>query len=158
MTKEIPLTKGKVAIVDDVDYEWLKQWRWFCTSAGYAARWDCSGGKQTLVLMHREIVRAREEEQIDHVNRLPLDNRRKNLRFATMRQNLINRIIPRRAEFRGVHRSSKGGRWRARIDSNGKKINLGTYDTAIEAAHAYDKAARIHHGEFAVLNFPEVQL
>lgn len=153
--KEIPLSRGQVAIVDDADYEWLMQWSWFCTSAGYAGRWDCSNSEHALVLMHREIVRARKDEQIDHVNRTPLDNRRKNLRFATMRQNLINRALPRKGEFRGVHRSGKGGRWRARIDSNGKRINLGTYDTAAEAARAYDTAACVYHGEFAVLNFPE---
>jgi hypothetical protein len=93
---------------------------------------------------------------IDHRNCDGLDNRRSNLRFATHAQNTLNRRKKKNAvsQFRGVWFYK--GKWGSQISSQGKRMFLGRFDNEIDAAKAYDEAARKYHGEFARLNFPEL--
>lgn len=91
---------------------------------------------------------------IDHRNGNGLDNRRDNLRRATMSQNIANQF-PRggSSKYKGVCRSKRSGGWLAQICVNRKSIYLGRFGTEEEAARAYDVKAKEVWGEFARLNF-----
>lgn len=107
-------------------------------------------------LAHRMILGAPEGVQVDHRNGNGLDNRRANLREATHSQNCCN-TRPRKdrsSKYRGI-RLAPSGAFVAKISINGKRLHLGTFKTDKEAALAFDKAAKEHRGEFAILNFPE---
>jgi len=161
--KEIPLTKGYVALVDDEDYEWLMQWKWFSMvqKSGHvsaARNAKTVGGKRGTIRMHRVIIAAEPIMQVDHINGNPLDNRRCNLRQCSHTQNVRNRRVrvDNSSDYCGVTVHKLG--FRARVAVNGKDIHIGVYPKKTEAAYARDRAAMIHHGEFARLNFPEKKL
>ena len=105
--------------------------------------------------MHRMILGLGygDERKADHENHDTLDNRRSNLRVATTSQNGSNSRVRKdnTSGFKGV--GYRGGRFLAYIRVNGKRSYLGTYGTAVEAALAYDAAAREHFGEYACTNF-----
>lgn len=157
MTKRIELSKGKHAIVDDADYEWLSHHKWHCTAKGYAARHTYAGnGQQKTLYMARAILNSPAHMDVDHINGNRLDNRRCNLRVCTRAQNSRNRRKWRpTAKFKGVY--EVGSRYRAVICLNGKNVHLGYFGNEPEAAHAYDVAAIRLHGEFAKLNFPSAR-
>jgi hypothetical protein len=158
VSKQILTTRGKWTIVDDEDYEWLQQWKWHCTEKGYVRRVDCSGGKRLLVTMHRLIMDAPDEMQVDHRDGNTLNNCRSNLRLASNSQNCCNKDGRVGVSgYRGVtnHKASPNKPWYARIKVSGVYIDLGVFADKIEAAKAYDAAAIKYHGEFARLNFPQ---
>ncbi len=101
MPKAIPLTRGKIAIVDDEDYEYLSQWDWCYGGSGYAARWRRIDGKKRLVYMHTVINQTPEGGITDHINRNKLDNRRENLRTVSHSVNNSN-INIRQANVSGM--------------------------------------------------------
>lgn len=84
--KKIKLTQGFEAIVDDSDFEWLSQWKWFYEK-GYAKTWI----KGKRILMHRWILSPAKYFVTDHINFNKLDNREKNLRIVTRAENNIHR-------------------------------------------------------------------
>ncbi|MBW8041782.1 MAG: Fis family transcriptional regulator [Planctomycetes bacterium] len=105
--------------------------------------------------MHRMLINVPEGYVIDHINGLSLDNRKANLRPATIAQNAWNsKKRNPRSGYKGVWFAKEKGLWRAAIVCNRKRIHLGYYKNKTDAAKAYDKAAKKYHGEFAVLNFP----
>lgn len=158
--KRIELTQGQVALVDDRDYEWLSQWRWYFDPHhsgidGYAVR-KCHGRK---IRMHLEIAkRMRCEGRVDHRNRNKLDNRRHNLRLASASQDGANRVRRQKktSRFRGVSWYKQTGRWHAQITVKQKVQHLGYFEGTPkgeeEAALAYNKAATREFSEFAQLN------
>jgi hypothetical protein len=158
--RKIKLTQGKFAIVDPEDYENLNQFKW-CAAKDYdtfyAIRYAVKpNNKKTTVKMHRQIMNVHKNDIVDHWNHEGLDNRKKNLRIVTASQNNANskRGMNRgKSKYKGVCRDVKAGKWRAGISYEGKHIHLGMFDDEIEAAKAYDEAAKKYHGEFAVLNF-----
>lgn len=153
--KEIKLTQDKVAIVDDDDFVWLSKYKWFY-NGGYALR---RNGK-SHVKMHREIMNTPQGEITDHINGNKLDNRRKNLRIATAQVNILNRPTQKNnlSSFRGVSWHGKVKKWVVQIGQNSYKgKHIGYYDDKIQAALAYDIAAKAIFKEHAVLNFPEVR-
>lgn len=89
--KEIPLTRGYVALVDDEDYNWLNQWKWCADGNGYATR--SVGGKRTQkkLYMHRLVNKTPEGLQTDHINRNRCDNRKENLKAVTPKENQQNK-------------------------------------------------------------------
>lgn len=160
--KEIPLSQGKVAIVDDGDYEWLSQWKWCYENSGYAVRsTSIKGGKSRgRVYMHKAVSGATADVEVDHINHVKLDNRRANLRQCTHAENCRNASMRRnnKSGYRGVcwHPGMKA--WEASVRLNGKRYRFGYHATAADAAKAYDVGAKQLHGEFAHLNFPEARL
>jgi len=150
--REIPLANSdKVVLVDDADYKRLAAEDWVLTKSGYAQSMD-----RPRVLMHRHIMRPiKEGITVDHINRNRLDNRKSvNLRFATYSEQRRNTKKRRdcTSKYKGVRRS-KSGSWIASIKPpNSKQVRLGTFDDEVEAAKAYNKAAKKHFGEFANLN------
>jgi hypothetical protein len=155
--KLIPLTQGKFAIVDAEDYDWLMRYKWHVVNdrtTCYAMR---SKG-YTTVSMHRQIMNAPKGLIVDHIDHNGLNNRKNNLRNCTHSQNLLNRRIRPdcKSKYKGVVWDLYARKWISRICLNQKRINLGCFDNEIDAALAYDRAARKYHGEFACLNFPEL--
>jgi len=161
--RRIPLSRGKFAIVDPDDYPELKKYKWFATKNGatfYAKRHTrlTERIKTTSVCMHRLIMNAPDNLVIDHINYNGLDNRKANLRLATRRQNslhIIRTMNPGSSKYKGISWREDRKKWAVRIMTDGKTINLGCYKDEVEAARAYDKAARKLHGQFASLNFPK---
>ena len=153
--KLIPLTQGKLAIVDPEDYHRLNKYKWFATKGRrtyYAAR--RAQGRQ--IWMHRQILKAPPHLVCDHIDHNGLNNRRLNLRPCTRRQNNFNQL-PRRggsSKYKGITRCKRTGTFRARIWHNKKCIHLGRFKSETKAAKAYDKAAKKLFGKFAYLNFP----
>ena len=110
--------------------------------------------------MHREVIDIPKNMVCDHINGVKLDNRKANLRPATVSQNLFNCSKRRPAEscskYKGLEWDRIQRKWKARIQVNRRKIYLGSFTEEIDAAKAYDTAAKKHHGVFASLNFPEM--
>jgi hypothetical protein len=158
--RKIPLTQGRFAIVDPQDYHALAKHKWrICKNKSknslYAERSIRKpNGKYSRLLMHRQLITPPPAYCIDHINRNGLDNRRANLRLATPSQNAAN-SKPRnpRSGYKGVWFDKRKRKYRAAIWHNNKRIHLGYFDAKIEAAKAYDAAARKHHGRFASPNF-----
>lgn len=172
--KEIQLTQGRVALVDDDDFDYLNQWKWFALKGRhtyYAARTTRVKNGNTLkgviIYMHREVVRA-SRLMVDHRDGNGLNNQKTNLRYCTQRQNSQNRRSAGKSKYLGVmcikvrtayvkkdgvESRHEYDRITAIIKTNGKQKRLGYYKSEEEAARAYDEAARKYHGEFANLNF-----
>jgi len=160
MAKEIQLTQGKVAIVDDEDFEYLNQWKWHCKINGnnfYAVRSIkyTNGKYDKKIVMHRFLLNVSNSRlHVDHVNNDSLDNRKINLRICTHDENLRNRKINlnNTSGYKGVYWHKIGKKWTSVIGINKKIIYLGLFINPIDAARAYNAAALKYHGEFANLN------
>jgi hypothetical protein len=147
--KQIPLSQGLYALVDDEDYEALAVHKWHARKKPrtfYAAR--NSAGKK--IFMHVALGYSRP----DHRDGNGLNNQRHNLRPASKAQNAQNnpRHLDNKSGFKGV--SPQGNRWQADIRVDGKNRYLGCRALASEAAKLYDEAAVKHFGEYARVNFP----
>lgn len=155
--KKIKLTQGKFALVDNEDFEVLSNYSWVYSpdkKTGYAHTTVRLDGKRTTVKMHRMIMSAKKGLQIDHINHNGLDNRRSNLRECTQSQNQANMNVRSTSSsgIKGVHQRKDNGRWRAHAFRNGRRVWLGHFNTAKEAAMAYNNYVLKFDGEFARLN------
>jgi hypothetical protein len=154
----IELTQGKVAIVDDWNFEWLNQFKWYAwrnRNRWYAARNVLlSNGKRTKHYMHRVIVGNPTSMEIDHKDReATLDNREDNLRVtAGQNQQNVGLRNDNKSGFKGVSWCKRKRKWHVAIEANKQSIYLGDFNTAIEGAAVWNFAAKRLHGEFAVLN------
>lgn len=153
--KQIPLTQGQFAMVDDDDYEILSKHKWYFTKQGYASRRDKTLPNRALVMMHRVIIGVTGKTEVDHIDKNGLNNQRNNLRPCTKSQNQGNRKMDKRNKsgYKGVF-VMPDGRFRAEIRHNDKGIYIGIFDDAKEGGMAYDIKAIEIFGEFASLNFP----
>lgn len=154
MSKRIPLTQGKFAIVDDADFEWLNQYKWCAHKVGkswYAVGWLYYQNRKRQVGIHQLILNTPADMQSDHRNGDGLDNRRSNLRICTSSQNLGNSRKSKRrtSQFKGVYWERARRKWHVEIKVLGKRRHLGRFDDELEAAATYDTAARELFGEFA---------
>jgi hypothetical protein len=159
--RRIYLGEGEWTIVDAEDYYRLGNLKW-CISGNrqnfYATRNVKAGpGRTKIVYLHREIMKPPKGLVVDHRNGDTLDNLRSNLRLATFSENMQNRRKRKNtsSRFIGVFIDKRCGRCVAQIIYQGRKITLGRFDNEMEAAKAYDEAAKRYRGEFARLNFPE---
>lgn len=145
--KKIPITNEKYAIVDDVDFHYLKQFSWYLSS-DYATRKVM--GK--ALKMHREIMQAKPDQLVDHVNRNRLDNRRSNLRFCTRSQNAMNkkRTIKNSTGLKGVtfDVSARKINYYAKIKKGPWTLKWGPFWTAEMAHEKYKYLSKIVHGEY----------
>lgn len=152
--KQIPLTQGKFALIDDEDFEWLMSWKWYCAK-GYAVRKKVIEGKRFVFPMHREIMLDQLSEiktEVDHINRNKLDNRRENLRVCTRKENCRNRKSRSGSTSKYLGVSKSGNKWHAQIEVNGMAKHLGFFSVEEDAAIAYNQAALLNFGAFANLN------
>lgn len=162
--KEIYLTQGKIALVDDEDYERLNIYKWSVRlnrnssyqDQYYARRTVHENNKTHSIYMHREVLNVSRESNlcVDHINPVAtLDNRKNNLRKATKSQNNANARLrsDNKSGFRGVYRLSSG-KWRVMIRHNNKRISVGTFADKIVASQKYYEKALELFGAFARLN------
>lgn len=160
--KRIPLRnrEGKVvryAIIDDELFEKLNKYTWSVDGSGYPQTMQKTEKGWRPVRMHRVIFGLVGRESADHKNQNKLDHRLSNLRKCSSGENNRNRGKNKnnKSGYKGVHYNHSRKKFQAYIMMNRRHIYAGSFVTAKEAALAYDKAAKIHHGEFAKLNFPK---
>ena len=159
--KEILLTQGKTALVDDCDFETLNQHRWCATKRRhtyYAIRNVRFNGKWTMIYLHRAVLGLTDPKvSVDHINGYGLDNRRENLRIATNAQNQANQRpqVGCTSTWRGMCFDKSYGKWKAQIGNGTSSKYLGRYHRELLAAHRYDRAAREQFKEFAKPKFGE---
>lgn len=156
--KEIPLTQGKTAFVDDEDFDFLSAYKWHALPHGrtwYARRNIRVNGKQTPKYLHQFLCPGNKE--VDHRDGDGLNCQKKNLRPATRAQQSANRDKFQNcsSKFKGVYWNKQTQCWRASIRVAGKLRCLGLYVVETEAGLAYDSAALKSFGDFAKLNFPK---
>lgn len=159
--KEIPLSRGLVALVDDDDYAELSQRTWNAMEVSpgkvYAGAATRRNGKPSYEYMHRALLNAQKGEYVDHVDGNGLNNTRENIRICTHAQNGSNRSGPQvnnTSGYLGVTKR-KPDRWSAQVTHKNKVHYLGWFDCPIKAARARDKKARELHGQFAYINIRE---
>lgn len=155
--REIELTQGRVATVDDADYELVSVHKWhyadYLNGRGYA-KTNNKENSPALLRMHRLIMKAGPKDKVDHINGNTLDNRRENLRFVSQSQNMINAGLrsTNKSGYKGVCFVTREKKWLATIWKDGKQKYLGFHNKAEDAAKAYNEAAISLHGEYARLN------
>jgi len=127
--KQIKLTQGKYALVADADFEYLNQFHWSIDGSGYPQRANKTPKGWRPIRMHRDILKLKDGEIGDHINRNKLDNQLNNLRKCTPRVNVINRPISKNntSGYKGVNWDKWSSKWRAEIMVNYKKISLGRF-------------------------------
>lgn len=167
MVMTVPLhgkkAAGRVALVDDEDYDLVMQHRWRVyerkrpgkrPQGPYAVTSVVRNGSNCSLQMHVLIMGQR---GIDHINHNGLDNQRHNLRLANHSQNNQNQQPPLgfTSQYKGVYLRKKSGLWHAVIKLDGRSRHIGDFASEAEAAYAYDAAARELFGEFACPNFQD---
>ena len=139
--KEIPLTQGKVALVDDEDYEKLMQYKWYANkmrNVYYAVRGLNINGKQQIQSMHKMLMECPANMNIDHIDGNGLNNQKDNLRIVTIRQNQQNQHIKNTSsKYPGVYWHKGSQKWRSQIRVNGKRKQLGEFTNEVDAFRAY---------------------
>lgn len=153
MAKQLELTKGYYALVDDEDFESVSKYRWFALVRGSYVRAYRHEGRANVAL-HTHIMSPPDGRMVDHIDGNALDCRRSNMRVCTKTENNRNQRLKRfnTSGYKGVYQL--GTKWVAQILVNGRARRLGTFETKEAAARAYDDGARHQFGEFAALNFP----
>ncbi|WP_435018454.1 HNH endonuclease [Tundrisphaera sp. TA3] len=153
------LPKGEFTIIDTDRFEWFIQHKWYVAKTNRNQMPYTHGSVNgKVVSYHRYITSCPPGLVVDHRNNYTRDNRRSNLRIATTAQNNCNlrRLKAGSSSFKGVHLEKKSGRWKAVIKPpsypRGKRLFLGTFVDELDAARAYNAAAREHFGEYAYLN------
>lgn len=157
----LPLTKGYIAVVDACDADLVDSY-WHAKvrvgrKAVYAARNSKTHGIRGEEHLHRIILsrvigrRLGEAELVDHIDGDGLNNRRSNLRVATVSENLYNAPAnaANKTGYKGVYLVKDSNKYAATISFNNERLHLGTFQTPELAYSAYCKAAEKYHGEFA---------
>lgn len=155
---KIQLTQGKTCLIDNDDYELIKEYSWaahFERSNWYAVTSKRINGKLKTIRMHRLILDAKPGQYVDHINRNGLDNRKSNIRICTPQQNTLNRISHKNSssKYKGVSLRKTTNKYESYISINGKRKHLGFFKKEIDAAKAYNSAAlKYYNNDFILLN------
>lgn len=156
--RTIRLTQGKVAMVDDADFDWIMRWKWCAVKRGlrwYAMR-NGPRPERGAIYMHRVLTFAQSGEDVDHINGDGLDNRQENLRRCTRQENMRGRCrksAGKTSRFRGVSWQAQHKKWRAAIRLRpGVDKHLGLFEDEDAVSRAYTDAVRLHFGAFAGAN------
>jgi hypothetical protein len=153
--REIKLTQGEVALIDDIDFELVSGYKWHCYKGAYT-KYAISGCRKNKVYMHRLVAGATDPKtDVDHKNSDGLCNLRSNLRIITHQQNTFNKRLSKSntSGFKGVCFDKEKGKWKSKIKLNGVDIHIGYFKDKEDAAKAYDLKAKELFGEFARTNF-----
>jgi len=150
MPKEIPLTQGKSALVDDHLFDHLNKWKWFAMErcgVFYASRNIWIGRKRTKAYLHHYVIGQPIKPLVtDHINGSGLDNRKENLRIVTQRENVWNRKNRREGETSSKHVGvcwhKQAKKWMAQITTRGSHTYLGLFDSELKASEAYQECLR----------------
>ena len=156
--RRIKLAEGVHTLVDPEDYEKLSKYNWQLSENKSKNRYAVRLEGRQIISMHREIMNAPAGMVVHHNDSNGLNNTKSNLDIITLTEN--NRCSRKTrkqtsSKYKGVSFHKPNGKWRAGIKSGGKFKHLGYFENEEDAARAYDAAAKIYHGEFAVLNFPD---
>lgn len=157
--KEIKLTQGKVALVDNEDFEELNKYKWACAKypkTFYAVMFSWENGKQKTIYMHRQILKVNDRSIfVDHKDHDGLNNQRVNIRKCSHSENQRNKesVVGSSSKYIGVCWHKKDKKWQSAITINKKQKYLGQFDCPIKAAKVRDEEAKKVFGEFANLNF-----
>jgi len=147
--------RGGFTIVSAEDFDALNKFNWTTDEDGYVLRGIFPDGKRTTERMHRKILMASPQIEVDHRNHYLFDNTRRNLRPATRYQNSCNaskQAGSTSSRFKGVSWENSRSKWRARITVRGRQILLGYFENEEQAANVYNIAAKRLHRTFASLN------
>jgi len=156
----IRIRAGHLFLIDAEDWPGISGYKWSVSSDGDGRMYVSTRIGKKKIYLHRMLLDAPDDQNVDHRNGDPLDNRKANLRLATHQQNMFNcgkrstyKGKPTASTFKGVTWDKSCGRYRARIKKNGIYHYLGHFDDPRKAALAYDHAALDMFGEFAWTNF-----
>ena len=160
--KQIQLTQGQIALVDDEDYGLVSQYKWWAAKnydgTYHAVSKEKIGKKRVVLRMHRLImgVKYGEKQVVHHKDHNTLNNTRDNLEICTYQQNSRHQVKLRTrktsSEYKGVSWKKSHNKWQTHIGIGGKRKRLGYFTDEKEAAKAYNDAAIEHFGEYALLN------
>ena len=157
MTREIQLTQGKVALVDDEDFERINKLKWHATWSNfthsfYAKHCDRIDGKTVNIKMHRYILNAQDGIVVDHINHNTLDNRRINLRTCTKAQNGRNRQVSKNKKlpYKNIYQRNNSFRVDISTSETGEFIRyIATFRSLEEAIQDRNKKLKELHKDFA---------
>lgn len=144
------LSQGLEALVDDEDYEYLMQWKWFATKSKSSDYYAVRHEGRKIIAMHRVIMQTPDDLECDHIHHNTLDNRKSQLRNVTRQQNQWNQKLSKnnKTGVKGVCWHTRDKRYRAQIKKDGVRIHIGQYKTIEEAEIAYQEKARELFGEY----------
>ena len=158
--RTIPLSgkhaKDREVLISKEDYDLVSKFSWYLNIQGYAVNTQRIKGtkKKKMIYMHRLIMGLDKKLIVDHINHDTIDNRRENLRLCTYSENLCNKKPEpnSKSSFKGVTWSVRDSKWVVQIWKDGRSFYYGYHENEIDAAKAYNEAAKEHHGEYAYLN------
>jgi len=147
----------KEFIIDDEDYDKIKDYKWYSNKHGqiYRSKYNKLTKKNNGIFLHRKIITGiKKSECIDHINHNCFDNRKINLRICSFKENKYNvtRYKNNKSGYKGIDFYKPYKKWRARITKDYKQIFIGFYDNKEDAKYAYNKKAELLFGDFAYLN------
>ena len=151
----VKTSKGETFAVDPEFSSLFERHIWHISPQGYVERTTTTKGRKRVHFkLHRIVAGALLGQQVDHINGDKLDNRKENLRICTRMGNSANSKLrsDNKTGYKGVHKHRRGDTFQATIMHQQKPIYISRFQTALEAAMAYDNAAIALFGEFAKTN------